>query len=200
MRGMGWERGAVMGDRVIWGSGAGQVRGLGRPLACQTLCRFTPAAGKEAFLFQFSGRWWEVGRGRANSLFTTLLKVGVSSSSGTTSPASPSSPSGSISGPNVASYRSQFCAVSRERRSRALILSLWKSRTSPSASVMSVDEVEGKECGVDVEEFLWEYLWSGDVIRGGGFCGKGAELLVFCPSLFEGRVVEVVDETKDGVA
>src|SRR5487761_1102995 len=176
MRGMGWERGAVMGDRVIWGSGAGQVRGLRRLLACQTLCRFTAAAGEEAFLFQFSGRWWEVGRGRASSLFTTLLKVGVSPSSGTTSPASPSSPSGNISGPSVASYRSQFCAVSREWRSRALNLSLWKSRTSPSASVMG-DVVKGEERRVDGEEFLWECLRLGDMVRGGGFCWEGPKLL-----------------------
>src|SRR5487761_1781032 len=176
MRGMGWERGAVMGDRVIWGSGAGQVRGLRRLLACQTLCRFTAAAGEEAFLFQFSGRWWEVGRGRANSLFTTLLKVRVSSSSGTISPASPSSPSGNISGPNVASYRSQFCGVSRERRSLALIISLWKSRISPSASIMA-DVVKGEECRVDVEEFLWECLRLGDMVHGGRFCWEGLKLL-----------------------
>ena len=118
-----------------------------------------------------------MGRGRVSSLFTTLLRVGVCSSSGTTSPASPSSPSGNISGPSVASYRSQFSVVSRERRSRALILSLWKSRTSPSASVIGADEVEGEECGVDVEEFLWEYLRLGDMVRGGGFCWEGLELL-----------------------
>src|SRR5487761_1866652 len=199
MRGMGWKWGATVGDWVIGGSRAGQVRGLGRLLACQTLCRFTPAAGQEALRFKFSGRWQEVGRGRASSLFTTLLKVGVSSSSGTTFPASPSSPSGNISGPSVASYISQFCGVSCERRSRALIISLWKSRTSPSASVMA-DVIKGEECGVDVEEFLWEYLQLGDVVRDGGFCGKGAELLTYCPSLFEGQAVEVVDETKDGVA
>src|SRR5487761_1804146 len=175
MGGMGWKWGATVGDWVIGGSRAGQVRGLGRLLACQTLCRFTPAAGQEAFRFKFSGRWHEVGRGRASSLLTTLLKVGVFSSSGTTSPASPSSPSGNISGPSVASYRSQFSAVSQERRSRALILSLWKSRTSPSASVMG-DVFKGEERRVDGEEFLWEYLWLGDVVRG-GFCGKGAELL-----------------------
>ena len=118
-----------------------------------------------------------MGRGRVSSLFTTLLKVGVSSSAGTTSPALPSSPSGNISGPSIASYRSQFCGVSRERRSRALILSIWKSRTSPSASVIGVDGVKGEECGVDVEEFLWEYLWLGDMVRGGGFCWEGSELL-----------------------
>ena len=117
-----------------------------------------------------------MGRGRVNSLFTTLLKVGVSSSSGTTSPALPSSPSGNISGPRVASYRSQLFAVRWERRSRALILSLWKFRTSPSARVMG-DVVKGEECGVNAEEFLWEYLWLGDVVRDGGFCWEGVKLL-----------------------
>src|SRR5487761_1003726 len=57
MRGMGWKWGATVGFWVIGGSGAGQVRGLGRLLAGQTLCRFTPAAGEEAFRFEFSGRW-----------------------------------------------------------------------------------------------------------------------------------------------
>ena len=117
-----------------------------------------------------------MGRGRASSLFTTLLKVGVSSSSGTTSPASPSSPSGNISGPNIASYRSQFCGVSQERRSRALIISLWKSRTSPSASVMG-DVVKGKECRVDGKEFFWECLRLGGVVHGGRFCWEGPKLL-----------------------
>ena len=117
-----------------------------------------------------------MGRGCVSSLFTTLLKVGVSPSSGTTSLASPSSPSGNISGPSVASYRSQFSVVSREPRSRALILSLWKSRTSPSANVMA-DVIKGEECGVDAEEFLWEYLWLGDVVRDGGFCWEGVKLL-----------------------
>src|SRR5487761_616800 len=199
MRGMGWKWGATVGDWVIRGSRAGQVRGLGRLLACQTLCRFTPAAGQKALRFKFCGRWHEVGRGRASSLFTTLLKVGVSSSSGTTSPASPSSPSGNISGPSVASYRSQFCGVSQERRACALIISLWKSRTSPSASVMA-DVVKGEKCRVDVEEFLWECLRLSDVVCDGGFCGKGAKLLAYCPPLFEGQAVKVVDETKDGVA
>ena len=62
------------------------------------------------------------------------------------------------------------------------------------------DVVKGKECGVDAEEFLWEYLRLGDVVRDGGFCGKGTELLTYCPSLFEGQSVKVVNETKDGVA
>src|SRR5487761_1258836 len=52
MRRMGWEWGAAVGDWVIGGSRAGQVRGLGQLLACQTLYHFAPAAGKEAFLFQ----------------------------------------------------------------------------------------------------------------------------------------------------
>ena len=40
----------------------------------------------------------------------------------------------------------------------------------------------------------------GDRVHGGGFCGKGTELLAYCPPLFEGQAVKVVDETKDGVA
>ena len=117
-----------------------------------------------------------MGRGRVSSLFTTLLKVGVPPSSGTTSPASPSSPSGNISGPSVASYRSQLFAVRRERRSLALILSLWKSRTSPSASVMG-DVGKGEEGRVDCEEFFWECLRLGDMVRGGRFCWEGPKLL-----------------------
>ena len=62
------------------------------------------------------------------------------------------------------------------------------------------DVVKGKEYGIDGEELLWEDLWLCNMVRGGRFCGKGAKLLVYCPSLFEGQAVKVVDETKDGVA
>ena len=63
-----------------------------------------------------------------------------------------------------------------------------------------VDVVKGEECGVDVEEFLWEYLRLDDGVHSGWFCWKGVKLLAYCPSLFEGQAVKVVDETKDRVA